>query len=215
MKLRCPGCHAVLSLADDKIPAGKEFKILCPRCRTPIEQTNAEAAEEPATLVTETALENREDSISALDLLDEKTPLSLLYISQAPVAEKVETSLREAGFHVTAAASVQQGLAVLSQHACRVVVTEELPSRQEGASHSDFLTALRALPMATRRQFLLCLVSESVPTLDRLGAFAAGVDLIINVQDLENGTILLRRALQERAGLYTVFSEELERQDSF
>lgn len=225
MKLRCPGCQAVLTLADEKIPAGKELKILCPRCRTPIERTISETDQErpvgqqsvAPVIVTggaETELDSPEDLSSALELLDVEEPLALVLISQTSVADKVETILRDAGFYVTAAASVGQGLAMLNRHSFAVVVTDVAATPAQ-APQGDMLAAIGTLPMHVRRQFLLCLVSEALPTLDRLSAFSKGADLVINVNELDRGKILLNRTLQERTALYAVFKEELENKGSF
>jgi hypothetical protein len=63
--------------------------------------------------------------------------------------------------------------------------------------------------MHQRRQFYLCLLSQEKPTLDSKLAFRMGVNLILNVRDLEKAKVMLAREMKEYRSFYSLFNAEL------
>ena len=61
----------------------------------------------------------------------------------------------------------------------------------------------------------MCLVSEGLKTMDQMLAFRLGVDMILNVKDLDKAKIVLVRAMKDHKVFYRAYSEELERKGQF
>jgi hypothetical protein len=68
--------------------------------------------------------------------------------------------------------------------------------------------------MHQRRQFYLCLLSREKTTLDAKLAFRLGVNLILNVNDLDTAKVLFARVIKEHRNFYALFNAELSRKDT-
>jgi hypothetical protein len=61
----------------------------------------------------------------------------------------------------------------------------------------------------------LCLLSRKLASFDQMTAFRMGVNLILNVQDLEKAKIILTRAVKEHESFYRLYIEELGKKGQF
>jgi hypothetical protein len=78
-------------------------------------------------------------------------------------------------------------------------------------AQNHVLAHIQLLPMDMRRQLFVCLLSESLQTLDQLVSFRMGVDLVLNLQDLARAKIILNRTMNEHFVLYRIYKDELNR----
>ncbi|MBP8646509.1 MAG: zinc-ribbon domain-containing protein [Syntrophobacteraceae bacterium] len=215
MKFFCPGCRVTFSVPDERIPAGKEVKILCPKCRMPVERREDPPAdkgleqEKPGTgfSVVSQEPEPEEDDSSLLEIVEDGIKTALLCLADSSRRANVEQILRQSDFFVSVAATVPVAINKLRSNRYDLVVIDEGP----GASGNPLLHHIQLLPMHLRRQFFLCLLSEGLPTMDRLAAFRLGVDLVLNVKDFDKAKILLVRSMKDHAAFYKVFRDELGR----
>ncbi|HOV86498.1 MAG TPA: zinc-ribbon domain-containing protein [Syntrophobacteraceae bacterium] len=218
MKFFCPGCRVTFSVPDEKIPAGKELKILCPKCRMPVEKKEEPQQEggpekdgaEPFPSYASAELDAQEEDSSFLEVVEDGVKTALLCLSDPSRTEQVEQMLRQSEFYVSTATSVPMALGKLRSNHYDLLVLDD---KQQGSGPvgNPLLYHIQLLPMHVRRQFFLCLLSESLPTMDRLTAFRQGVDLILNVKDLDKAKILLVRSMRDHEGFYKVFNDELGR----
>jgi len=201
---------------DEKIPEGKGVRILCPKCRGPIESENRiqvsgspEQVEKPAAPPTLTSGDEDEEE-SLLEVVEDWVRTSLLYLSDQSRREKMAQVLKQLDFYVSTASSAKIALKNLNQNRYDLVILSEIGG---GTKEPDNLVLqhIQLLPMHVRRQFYLCLVSESRPTLDAMLAFRLGVNLIVNNQDLEKAKIILARSLKDYKNFYGFFNAELNR----
>ena len=88
-----------------------------------------------------------------------------------------------------------------------IVLEEDFDSAKN--STNLVLHHVQVLPMHQRRQFYLCLLSQDKPTLDAKLAFRMGVNLILNVNDIEKAKVLFARAMKEYRSFYSLFNTEL------
>lgn len=77
--------------------------------------------------------------------------------------------------------------------------------------NNPLLGDLRRMPMASRRKVFLCLLSDTMPSLDYLGAFRVGANLVLNFKDIEKMPMILERLLKEYEALYAAFIDELSK----
>lgn len=210
MKVQCPKCLISFTIPDEKIPEGKTLKIACPKCRIPIE-VKAGPAEE--------SHENRSGGISdfseadyaaAVDVVEEGVRTALMCISNKKLAEGIAPVLQELDFWVVHAARSGFALGKLHHNTYDLIILEET---FDAAKSTDNLVLhhVQLLPMHVRRRFFLCLLSETMPTLDAMLAYRMGVNLILNVQDLEKAKIIFARSMKEYKNFYGFFNAELNR----
>lgn len=220
MKLLCPGCQASFTVSEDKIPPGKGMRILCPKCRTPVQKVDEGPEERPRppleTASTPTAPEFLEDDMDAIssDFLDQGVRSALLCASDPARVRRLSQVLEQMDYHLTTASTSQSALEKLHRMQFDLVMLEETHG---GAQLEDnpVLHHFQLLPMPARREFFLCLLSPTLATLDRMSAFRLGVDLILNERDVDKAKILMMRAMKDQRYFYKTFSEEMEKKGQF
>jgi hypothetical protein len=88
-----------------------------------------------------------------------------------------------------------------------IVLEDNYNSDQDSANL--VLHHVQLLPMHQRRQFFLCIISQEKPTLDKRLAFRMGVNIILNVQDIDKAKVILAREMKEHRNFYGLFNAEL------
>jgi predicted Zn finger-like uncharacterized protein len=218
VRVKCPGCRAEFTLPDDKIPGNRGFKIPCPKCKAPIEIKEKQLVRDPAPYTQEPdSATSYADSFSefsnAVDVVEEGVKTALLCVCNAKRAEKFAQSLHELDFWVVHAARAGFALGKLHHNNYDLMVLEE-DFDSANIAENLVLHHMQLLPMHLRRQSFLCLLSETLPTLDTTLAFRLGVNLTMNLQDIEKAKLILARALKEHKNFYTFFNAELNRKIS-
>jgi len=202
-------------LPDDKIPESRGLRILCPKCKVPIEIKEKKLVREPAPYASEPASSTSfADSFSeysnAVDVVEEGVKTALLCVSNAKRAEKLAQSLHELDFWVVHAARAGFALGKLHLNNYDLMILEENFDSANSAENL-VLHHMQLLPMHLRRQSFLCLLSETLPSLDTTLAFRLGVNLTMNLQDVEKAKLILARSLKEYKNFYTFYNAELNR----
>lgn len=217
VKVQCSGCGTAFAIPDDKMPEGKTFKILCPKCKAPIEVNGREPAAAPTVGAGAFSApaeggfgDDALDFANAIDAVDEGVKTALLCVSNIKKADKIAQVLQELDFWVVHASRSSLALGKLHHNHYDLIVLEENFDSAKTAANL-VLHHVQLLPMHVRRQFYLCLLSETMPTLDAMLAFRLGVNLILNVENLDKAKVILARAMKEFRTFYSFFNAELAR----
>lgn len=258
MKVLCPGCRSTLSIPDEKVPEGKVIRVLCPRCKNPIQVGRTSGSSEPskeqvspAPFADEHPPQSSSSpssippsspssasslppsspssspnlgftgaggglgDMAALDMVEEGIEKALLYISDPSSLQMIEQALQQMDYYVSSAPTARHAVNKLINNTYDLVVSDEILQKRSEKGEEDeesefFLEYVQSLDMYTRRQFLLCLISDKLRTLDHLSAFRFGVNLILNKQDLDKAKLIFERAIREHKGLYRAFLRELK-----
>ena len=215
MRVQCKGCRIGFNVPDDKVPEGKVLKILCPKCKDPVEisqKTIPTKIDGRAPYLSETLESEYDDDrvldyTNAIDVVDEGMRTALLCATDVKLAEKLVRALQELDFWVVHAMRPGFALGKLHYNTYDLIVLEE---DFDSAKNSKNLVLhhVKVLPMHLRRQFYLCLLSQDKPTLDAKLAFRMGVNLILNVKDIEKAKVLFARAMKEYRSFYSLFNTE-------
>jgi hypothetical protein len=216
VRVQCKKCRIGFNVPADKIPEGKTVKIFCPKCKEPTEISERTAptefdkpvpylSEDPDSELSSDALL---DYANAIDVVDEGVKTALLCDTNAKRAEKIAQALQELDFWVVHALRPAFALGKLHNNNYDLLVLEE-KFNSEKESENLVLHHVQVLPMHLRRQFYLCLLSDDKPTLDAKLAFRMGVNLILNIHDLDKAKVLFARAMKEYKNFYGLFNTEL------
>ena len=198
------------------MPEGKALKILCPKCKAPIEITEKTAPGETDNRVPylseaidpEFADDPVLDYTNAIDVVDEGMRTALLCATNMKLAERIAQALQELDFWVVHALRPAFAMGKLHHNTYDLLVLEE--NFDSGKNSTNLvLHHTQVLPMHLRRQFYLCLLSQDKPTLDAKLAFRMGVNLILNVRDIEKAKVLFARTMKEYRNYYSLFNAEL------
>lgn len=219
MRFRCPGCEVTFSVPDEKIPDGKGVRVLCPKCRTPIDlkdtiqSDDAMVSPENAFSPPNRDLLDVQEEMALLDMVDEGVKTALVCSTDVSRLEMIRTAVSQLGFFVVEAEHASYAMKKFQNNRYDLVVLDECFDAPK-TSDNLFLHHMQLLPMHMRRQFFLCLLSESMTSLDQMVAFRIGVDMIINVRDLDKMKIILIRGINDHKALYKLFGDELSKKGS-
>jgi hypothetical protein len=215
VKVQCPACRIGFVIPDEKLAEGRILRIPCPKCKIPIELTGRSTLAEPGeTAPQDMGLPPASDPLSdyttAVDMVEEGVKTALLCVSNTKLAEKLAQVLQELDYWVVHAARAGFALGKLHHNTYDLIILEESFDAPKTAENL-VLHHVQLLPMHVRRQFYLCLLSETLPTLDAMLAFRMGVNLLLNVADFEKAKIIFARSLKEYKNFYGFFNAELSR----
>jgi hypothetical protein len=70
---------------------------------------------------------------------------------------------------------------------------------------------LERMPMATRRNIFVALISERFRTMDNMTAFQKSVNIIINTKNMEDFGKIFSRGVTDHEYFYRVFRESMKK----
>jgi hypothetical protein len=229
VKVQCNNCQAFLTVPDDKVPTDYPLQATCSQCKSPITVAPkgkrkgprsaaagapmgldirvAEVADAPTAVGVDLGIEPVYDS--PLEFLQSGAMSALICVDEPERLKAVKTALAELSFHGSLASSVKEALSKLRYNQYDLVVVDE-EFCGETAENNTILRYLQPMPMATRRNIFLALISKKQRTLDNLVSFAMSVNAIINVSDVPKVKMIMERALAEHRRFYKVFLDMLQ-----
>ena len=229
MKVQCKHCQTFLTVPDEKVPTDHPLQATCSKCKSPISVAPkgnkqgqrsadagapigldirvAEVTDAPTAVGVDLGIDPVYDS--PLEFLQAGAMSALICVDEPERLKAVKTALAELNFHGSLASSVKEALSKLRyNHYDLVVVDEEFCG--ETAENNTILRYLQPMPMSTRRNIFLAMISKKQRTLDNLVSFAMSVNAIINVSDVPKVKMIMERALAEHRRFYKVFLDMFE-----
>lgn len=216
MRYNCQGCGAGFTIPDQKLAQGSVLRFSCPNCKNRIELSADELIQviETNTDVQPNASlepdDDFQDDAHIFEAVEEGVNTSLVWVQKSTVLEKLGEVLRQLNFHVTIAQNSREALYKIRHNLYDLVVFEN-DLRESQASVVSLLPPINHFPMPIRRKFMLCILSETMPSFDHMQAFMLGADLIINIRDMDKAKTILSKGIKEHRSSYRIFWEELER----
>ena len=221
MRIQCDHCQAVFNVPDEKMPRGKQFKATCSKCRrTIIVEPQGGSGGKGASIgvdvslseVTDapTAIEADLDMTSAydspLEVLEEGAMSALVCVDEPERLRDVKEALDDLNYYSSVASSVKEALSKLRYNQYDLVMLDE-EFCGESADNNTILRYLQPMPMSSRRNIFLMLISNQIKTLDNLMAFAKSVNAVINVSDVQKVKLVLERAMADHRRFYKVYRD--------
>ena len=221
MRIQCDHCQAVFNVPDEKMPGGRQFKATCSKCRrTIIVEPQGASGGKGATIGVDvslsevadapTAIEADLDTTSAydspLEVLEEGAMSALVCVDEPERLKAVREALEDLNYYSSVASSVKEALSKLRYNQYDLVMLDE-EFCGESADNNTILRYLQPMPMSTRRNIFLMLISNQIRTLDNLMAFAKSVNAVINVSDTEKVKLVLERAMADHRRFYKVYRD--------
>jgi hypothetical protein len=120
--------------------------------------------------------------------------------------QKIGSALKSLDFHVIESATFKEVLKYLNFHTFNVIVVNENFDTITGEMN-NVLNYMEQLPMSTRRQIFVVLISATFATMDYMHSFNKSVNLIINKDDITELPLILKKEIQENEYFYHVFKE--------
>jgi CheY-like chemotaxis protein len=148
------------------------------------------------------------------DFVEEGTKTALICEPDGAVREKVTEALKAMGYRTTESENARDALKKTRFHVYNVVILNERFDT-DNPDANDLLRYLAALPMVTRRQTFVVLTSDRFRTMDNMAAFNNSVDLIINLTNIGDFTVVFKKGLSDHTAFYHVFKESLKKLEKY
>lgn len=225
MDVICEKCNTKIKIPDNKIqqiPAGQVFSIACPKCKNKISVENkagpspsknapakpAPSQEKPAANETADSSSDSAATGSPFGFLEEGAKTAILCEPDAGIREKMKAVLENMEYHISAPPSPREALKQMRAHEFQVVVLNELfGTRDPDMNH--VLKYIEQLLMSSRRNMFVTLLSNRLPSLDRMTAFNKSVNVIINLKEIDNFEKYFTHTFNDNKSFYRVFMESL------
>jgi CheY-like chemotaxis protein len=137
---------------------------------------------------------------------EQRQPRALVCVAAAEERSQIQATLKEAGYQAQAVADAAEALERLRFTPHAVAVIRDGFGAPDAAGN-PLLEGLADMGMGTRRHFAVVLVSDRVPALDPMAAFARSVDVVIHPNDLQHLPDALQRCTAEVERKYRALTE--------
>ena len=232
----CPNCQEPLNLTDaqkakiqtalDKLPMGNLLKLGCPHCQKPFElkpdgtlpgqQVKKAAAVGPAKDVRKLDIKPppppdlswlSSGKVQEKEVIQD-TPMALVMMKKGAGYSTVWDSYEDEGFLPVSPESIDDALERLQFTPFAAVL---LHSRYAGDSLSSnrLHVFMRKMAMIRRRNMHYTLVGPEFQTLYDLQALSNSANLVVNDNDINNFSLILRKSLHESQKLFGPIAEAL------
>jgi len=223
MDITCDKCKSQFRVPDDKIPAGLD-SIPCPKCKNRMvlgaSQKPGELSlkEEPAGLSKSKDLSFDEaplsDSYDAsdkpFDFVEEEGKTALVCESDPEYKKIIIEALHLMEFNITEADNSRDVLKRMRYHVYDLIVLNE-KFDNPGTDLNPIMMAIDRLPISTRRNIFVALISDSFRTMDNMTAFQKSVNIIINTKNMGDFGKILNRGITDHEYFYRVFKETMKK----
>jgi predicted Zn finger-like uncharacterized protein len=204
MEVVCESCQARFNVPDDKIPAGKSIRAACPKCKNKITIPAKAAAAPPAG---DGAGEEAYDAAEKpFDFIEEDALTALICEPDPAIRDKVASVLELMEYHLTTVSSTRESLKKMRYHNYNVVVVNESFDTSNPETNGVLLF-LERLPMTTRRELFVCLITSRYRTMDHMLALNKSVNMILNVKNIKDFGKILSTAITENDIFYRAYKE--------
>jgi len=211
MEVTCEHCQAKFKIPDEKVPKGKSFALGCPKCKQKITVTAPAAASDASKALADGVSDGAHDATERpFEFLEEGAKTAVICEQDPEYRSKLRAAVEEMEYYVTEATS---GRAVLKQmrfHIFDLVVINERFDTPD-PDRNNILRHLERLPMVTRRNMFVALISDRFRTMDNMAAFHKSVNVVVNLDSLDECSKILQRAVKDNDDFYRVFKEGLKR----
>ncbi|MCX6545838.1 MAG: hypothetical protein NTV05_15670 [Acidobacteria bacterium] len=146
----------------------------------------------------------------SFDVVEPDAETALVCETDVTARDALVSVLKNMGYQTTQAESAREALK--SMRFClfdMVVLDEHFDCSSSGTN--EVLAYLQTLNMATRRQMFVALMSDACRTMDNMAAFNKSVNVVINVKHIDRAGTILKGALADHAGFYSIINDTLRR----
>ncbi len=209
MEVVCEKCKAKLNIPDEKIPKGKRTIISCPKCKNKLTlEPPVQKLEEPEPPQPKARPAARSEDIEDIGFFEEGVKLALVLENDPQEVEAVKAAVEALGYKYVTAENTRKAVSTLRLHHFDMII---LSDRFEGVelTQSPVLQYMNHLSMSVRRRIFFALIGDAFKTMDNMTAFAMSVNMVINREDMNKITSILKRGISENEQFYKVLMDLL------
>jgi hypothetical protein len=131
---------------------------------------------------------------------------AMICVNDPATRQKISSTLKSLDYNVIESATFKEVLKYLTFHTFNVIIVDENFDSGTGGIN-NVLNYMEQLPMVTRREVFVVLISATFATMDYMHSFNKSVNLIINKEDITELALILKKEVEENNYFYHVFKE--------
>lgn len=141
--------------------------------------------------------------------LGQNVRLALVCEDAAERQGVIKPALEQVGFTMVASKNAAEAVERMRRDTYEIVILDE---QYQGATPLDnpVLSAVRAMPMSTRRYMFVVLLGREFKTFDNMMAFTKSVNVVVNLNDLPHLPAILRKGVADNNEFYRVLRGVLQ-----
>lgn len=203
MHLTCPHCAKQMSVPDEKVPAGKRFKIVCPQCSQPftvdpplpgkVDIPGDQASAQPR---------EPEESI----FYPPGAKVAYLFLENPSWQAALTSLLEEQGYFLASVDTGQAALRKIESTAYELIFLEHCPQT------ADVLRHIHGWPGLRRRTANVILIGNEAKSLHPDASFRHGVNFYLHLDDHKEANRLVQTVIagnDENYKLWRLASDSL------
>jgi predicted Zn finger-like uncharacterized protein len=221
MEIICDSCQTKLKIPDEKIPADRSASVSCPKCKEKIVigpggGNKPEASDDSAGDLGDLGdFGFEEESFGDGDapaegkpfqFIEEEGKVALICETDPVIRKNAADVLTLMEYHVTTAQDPRDALKKIRYQNYDVIVVDEAFGT-DNPDTNGVLIYLERLPMDTRRNMFVAMVSDRFRTMDYMMAFNKSVNLIINKKNSVEIDKILSKGLTDYDMFYRIYKE--------
>jgi CheY-like chemotaxis protein len=145
-------------------------------------------------------------SARPFDYRDMDSDTSMICEHDPVIRQKIRETLQSLNFNVIEPTTTKEAIKYTNFHAFNViVVNDNFDIGKDGVNY--VLKYLERLPMPVRRKIFIVLVSSTFATMDYMYSLNKSVNLIINIDDIVEMGLILKKEMEENDYFYHLFKE--------
>ncbi len=185
MRATCPQCQRVITVPDEKIPAGKEVTVMCPACKGRINVSKTVGPSQPPADLGSRAISGE--------------ARYALCCAPSPSGDRIQEVLEKMGLWVARPSSREQGMELLRLGRVPLVVYQE---GFDSDATKGLWGGLCSLSGEQRRMIFVVWVGKGILSGDSMLALSKSADLVVDEGDLGLLSDLLPKAQEEHSRFY-------------
>lgn len=222
MDITCDKCKSKFRVPDEKIPVGLN-SIPCPKCKERItlntvqktpekngREPDANSDRENLSFDEARTTDSYDASDKPFDFIEEEGKTALVCEYDPERRKQIVEALALMEYSTNAADNSRDVLKKMRYHVYDLIVLNE-KFDVSGDELNPILMAIDRLPISTRRNIFVALLSDRFRTMDNMTAFQKSVNLIINTGNIGDFGKILSRGITDHEYFYRVFKETLKK----
>jgi predicted Zn finger-like uncharacterized protein len=223
MDITCEKCKSKFRVPDEKIPAGLN-SITCPRCKekivlnagqktgelNPKEEPAGDSKREDLSFDEAEGSDSYDASEKPFDFIEEEGKTALICEYDTERRKQITEALNLMEYNTNVADNSRDVLKKMRYHVYDLIILNE-KFDASGNELNPIMMAIDRLPISTRRNIFVALISDRFRTMDNMTAFQKSVNLIINTKNMSDFGKILNRGITDHEYFYRVFKETLKK----
>lgn len=225
MDITCDKCNSKFRVSDDKIPAELKF-ITCPKCKNKIPiNTTVKAEDNTLEQRNQPVFHSKNEDLSfdevatsdsydaadkPFDFIEEEGKTALVCESDQELKKIIMEALNLMEYTITVAKNGRDVMKKMRYHIYDVIVLNE-KFDNSNPDANPIMINIERLPISTRRNIFVALLSDRFRTMDNMTAFQKSVNIIINLTNIEDFGKILGRGLTDHNFFYKVFRDAMKK----